>query len=732
MPAGLIDLIMRRRRAVLIFFAVLLMLAGAGSSTLFDKLKGGGFNDPGAESGVAAEVLRDQFGQGQPNLVLLVDAPGSVDDAGVAAAATALVQRLTGEAGVTGVTSYWTSGHPPALRSADGSQGLVVATILGDDDAVEDRITDLEPRYSGIRDGLDVQVGGYAMLQHEMVEQSEKDAITGESIAFPITLIALVLVFGSVMAALLPLAVAMVTVLLTMGAMWLLAGVTDLNALAINVVTLLGLGLAIDYSLLIVSRYREELDAGVEPAQALRTTMNSAGRTVAFSAVTVAVALSGLVFFPLLAVRSVGYAGIAVALIAALSSLTVLPALLAILGSRVDKWRIRRRDKVSRELHEGRWHRLAMFVMRRPGTVAITVTVVLLFLGAPFLGLKLGYPDERSMPEASSSRQVAEVVRAEFDTSEQSALSVVLPQGGSGVPEYAQRLSALPEVQRVDTVSGSYADGVLVAPATELNARFAANGGVYLSVVPATDDSAVLEDLVGTIREVDAPSDALVGGVAAVSADATDALLDRLPIALGVVLALMLILLFLLTGSVFLPVVAVLLSCLSLTATFGALVWIFQDGHLSELLGFTVTGTLASTVPIMLFGVAFGLAMDYQVFLLSRIREEYERTGDGTAAVAIGLERIGRIVTAAAVLISVVFLGFLVSDITFMKAFGIGLPLAVLADATLIRGFLLPATMQLGGRWTWWAPGPLRKLHERFGIREGAGSPDRDRDLVEA
>lgn len=722
-------LCVRHRRALLIVATIAMMLAGVAGSTLFDRLKSGGFDDPGAESGVAAEMLREQFGQSQPNLVLLVRAPESVDDPGTVAAATAVTERLGGETDVTGVLSYWTTGQP-SLRSADGTQALIIATILGDEDRVDERVAEIAPRYTGTLDGLGITAGGYAVLQHEMVEQSEKDAVAGEAIAFPVTLLALLFVFGSVVAALLPLFVALVTVVMTMGVVWLIAGVTDLSVLSMNVVTLLGLGLAIDYSLLIVNRYREELDAGNEPGPALATTMRSAGRTVAFSAVTVAAALSGLVFFPLLAVRSIGYAGIAVALVAALSSLTVLPAVLSLLGRRVDTWRIRKAGRVSGPVGAGRWHRLAVFVMRRPGTIAVIVTALLLILGSPFLGLKLGIPDERSMPESSSARQVAETVRTDFDTSEQNALTVVLPRLDGGLDTYAARLSELRHIDRIDTATGSYADGAQVAPPGPAHNRFAADGGVYLSVVPDTDDSGTLESLAADIRAVDAPTTALVGGAAAVSADATDALVQRLPYALSTVFAIMLVLLFLLTGSVFLPVVAVLLSCLSLTATFGALVWIFQDGHLSGLLGFTVTGTLAATVPVMLFGVAFGLAMDYQVFLLARIREEYERTGDSAASVAVGLERIGRIVTAAAVLISVVFLGFLVSDITFMKAFGIGLPLAVLADATLIRGFLLPAAMRLGGRWTWWAPEPLRKLHARFGIRENAPTVEPAADTV--
>ncbi|UFS96039.1 MMPL family transporter [Nocardia huaxiensis] len=722
----MLDFVMRRHRLVLTIATVFALLAGAAGMTLFDRLQGGGYFDPGAESTAASAALREHFGQGAPNLVLLVDTGGSVNDAETTRAATALVDRLRGEADVTGVMSYWTSGQLPALRDKQGGKGLVVATILGDEMHIDDRIAALAPEFGGRHDGLDVRVGGYAMMAHETVKQGEKDIVAGEAIAFPLTLIALLLVFGSVLGAALPLLTGTVTTMLTMGVLWLIAAVTDLSATASNVASLLGLGLAIDYSLLIVNRYREELAGAAEPRDALRATMSSAGRTVAFSALTVAAALSSMLFFPLLAVRSIGYAGIAVAATAALVSLTVLPAVLLLAGPRIQRSRFGRKglsSKDSQTLDEGFWHRLATMVMRRPVPVATITVVVLLALGLPFLKFHAGFPDYRSMPADTSARQVAETVHDDFDAAELSGLFVVLPDGKDGLGAYAAALSALDGVQRVDTATGSYTAGAPAIPATPAHARFQNDTAAYLSVVPETADPDAVGAVVREIRETAAPSRALVGGVDAANLDAIDALTGRAPIALGYVLILMAVLLFLLTGSLFVPVLALVLSALSLTATFGALVWIFQQGHLSGLLGFTVTGDISAVVPVMLFAVAFGLAMDYQVFLLARIREEYELSGDQVGSVAIGLERIGRIVTAAAILISIVFLGFLASDITFMKAFGIGLPLAVLADATLIRGFLLPAALRLGGRWTWWAPAPLRRLHDRIGIRESAAPP---------
>ncbi|UYM04063.1 MMPL family transporter [Solicola gregarius] len=719
MLGRLSDLMLQRRRRVLVIALIVALAAGASSATLFDKLKGGGFDDPGADSATAADILREDFGQGPSNLVLLVDSPDSVDDDTTATEASELVEQLTAEPYVEGVTSYWTAGQPDQLRSTDGDQALVLATVTGDDTEVDKRIGDLAPRYEGEHGSLDIEVGGYAMLQHEMSEQSTHDATIGEAIAFPIALVALLLVFGSVVAATLPLIVAFATLMLTLGVMWVLASVADVSVIAVNVVTLLGLGLAIDYSLLIVSRFREEIDGGREIPDALRNTVRSAGKTVAFSSVTVAIALSTLLWFPPVALRSMAYAGIAVALLSALTSLTILPALLAVAGPRVAKRRFGR-SRTERSVEDGAWHRLASFVMRRPIPIATVVVVALLALGAPFLGLKLSSADERTMPESASSRQVADTIRTDFESGEQNALSVVVPGAGDDLDGYAAALSQLDDVARVDGAGGAYVDGAVAAEPGPGSERFRSGDAAYLSVVPSTGNQDALDDLVVDVRDVPAPSTAYVGGAAAVNHDVTVSLVDRLPVA-GAALAIsVVVLLFLLTGSALLPFIAMALSMLSLTATFGALVWIFQDGHLSGLLGgFTVTGALVATVPVMLFAVAFGLAMDYQVFLLSRIKEEYDRSGDSIGAVALGLEKVGRIVTAAAVLISLVFLGFLVSDITFMKAFGIGLPLAVLIDATLIRGALLPATMRLTGRATWWAPKPLRRFHERFGIHEG-------------
>ncbi|MEV1009613.1 MMPL family transporter [Streptomyces sp. NPDC049881] len=731
MPGNATESLLRHRRAVLVVAVLLALLGGAAGATVFDRMKGGGFDDPGAESGRAAAALAGEFGQDDMNLVLLVRAPGGVDSPAAVRAGAALSERLAGEPGVSAAVSYWTAGQPDQLRGDEGDMALVLAALSGDDTEAAETLDALEPRYAGERDGLTVAFGGPAVVGKELGEASERDAVRGEMIAFPLMLVVLVLIFGSLVAAALPLITGLITILLSFGLLWALAGVTDVNVFAVNVVTLLGLGLAVDYSLLMVSRYREEVAAGHGTEAAIRRTMRSAGRTVVFSAVTVAVTLAGLAWFPLLALRSMAYAGVAVALLTALTTLVVLPALLAVLGPRIEKGRLLRRRPAKSRQDDGFWHRVASFVMRRPLPVATLATALLLLLGAPFLGLTMGTADERTLPESSPARQVAEEMRAGFASGESQALTVVLPDPSGGAADlgtYAADLSALGGVARVDAPVGSYAAGERVAEPGPQHEQYAAPGGgdaVWLSVVPGPLSNAEAEDLVHDVRALPAPGEALVGGQTAVNMDGIDAITDQLPVA-GLTLAVaMYVLLFLLTGSVLLPLLAMLLSALGLTATFGALVAGFQDGGLAGLLDFTSTGTVVGTVPVLLFAIAFGLGMDYQVFMLSRIREEYEAGGDPVAAVAMGLERIGRIVTAAAATLSIVFLAFVVSEITFLKALGVCLPLAVLMDATLVRGALLPAAMRLAGRATWWLPRWLRPVHDRLGLRESA-APERD------
>ena len=727
----LAGLTLRRPRAVLLVALLAVLAASGAAGGLASRVTLGGYDKNGSEAAAAAAVLRDTFKQGDPNLVLLVTDPRGVDSADAAAAGQALTQRLAGEPDVTNVSSYWTLGHPAAMRSAGGDKALVLGTINGDFDGVLDRIKQLAPAYGGQRDGATVTVGGAAMTWNENITTTTKDITTAESLVFPLVLIGLVLVFGSVFAALVPLGVAVVTAMLAMLVMFVFTLFSEQSIFVQNISTFLGLGLAIDYSLLMVSRYREELRGGKDTPDAIRIMLRTSGRTVIFSAVTVAVAVGTLLVFPFTIFHSMAYAAVATALLAAAASLVVVPALLVWMGPRIDKWQLLRRKERPVDTESGFWHRLATFVMRRPIPVAVAVVAVLLVLGLPALGLKLRLPDEQILPARAQAAQVATAVRTEFTSRDQDPVQVVARGIGSPavrageIMAYAQRLSSLPNVARVDAVTGSYAGGQQVAPPTEQSQRFAAADATYLSVVPTVDPhSQQGEQLVKDVRAAERPFDVILGGTPAVSAETFDAVYGGMPVFLTVLGSLMFVLLFLLTGSLLLPLVAMALSLLSLTATFGALVFVFQEGHLRGLLGdFIVTGAITWTVPILVFALAFALSMDYQVFLLSRIREEWERRGDNTAAVAVGLERIGRVITAAAILLALVFFVWITSGIAYMKAISLGIALAILMDATLIRGALLPAFMRLAGRANWWLPGPLRRLHLRIGLHEYSEEP---------
>ncbi len=663
----------------------------------------------------------------------------------MAAAGRDLTDRLAADPHIAYAASYWTLGGAPPLRSKNGDRALVLARIVGDDTAAIDWLHDHRSAYefTSADGAISVAVSGITAAYEEVGRTVESDLVRAEKIAFPITALGLLLVFGSAVAAALPLLVGVIAIVATLAVLHALALLTDVSVYSINLTTALGLGLAIDYSLFVVSRYREELarNGGDHTAAVVRS-VTTAGRTVMFSAVTVAAGLIALLVFPFYFLRSFAFAGAAVVAVAALTSVTTLPAVLAVLGPRLEKLSIRRRRTAvavgSAPVTGGFWHRLAGAVMRRPVRSATAVIVVLLVLGAPFLGVKFGYPDDRVLPEGAATRQSADIIRAEFASQEQAGVGVAtpgVPADDPRLPGYAAALSRVPGAARVDTALGSFVNGELALPASAappVFARFrplpaaAEAGGTWLNVVPAVEPlSEAGERLARAVRAVPAPEGAgvLVGGQSAAMVDAKEALGDRLPLAGGIIALITLVVLFAMFGSLLVPAKAVVLNLLSLTATFGAMVFVFQEGHGSGLLGFTATGALLVTMPVLMFCIAFGLSMDYEVFLLSRIKEQHDAGAGTTESVATGLEQTGRIVTAAAGLLAIVFIAFATSGISFMKLFGVGLTLAVLMDATLIRGVLVPAFMRLAGEANWWAPGPLRRLHDRFGISESAAPP---------
>ncbi|MCW2679314.1 MAG: putative rane protein [Frankiales bacterium] len=723
----LAGLAVARRRIVLVTTALFLALAGVLGGGVAAELSGGGFDDPDAESVRAAQLLEEQFGSGVPNLVLLAEARAGVDDPAAVAAGEALVKRLSAEPGVVQVTSWWTSGRPDSLKAQDGSSAVVLARLTGGDETAVDRVEELAPSYRGNFQGLQVQVGGQAEVFSEVGHTIERDILRAEAIAIPITMVLLVIVFGSAVAAALPLLIGVMSILGTFLVLHLLAKTTDVSVYSVNLATSLGLGLGIDYALFMVTRHREELARGLSVPAAVIATVRTAGRTVLFSALTVLLSLSALLVFPLYFLRSFAYAGIAAVVFAALGAVVVLPAALAALGHRVDSLDLRRplrrllglpapRPKA---LDEGFWSRIAHGVMRRPLPVATSVVALLLLAAVPFGSVVFGLPDDRVLPKDAPAFQVAETLRAEYPGRESQALSVVAPRASGDPASYARALSVVDGVERVDAATGSWVGGRQV---TEQGTRgMAAGGGTFLRVVPSVESYGPEgEQLVRDVRAVPSPiGEVLVEGQAASLVDTKSSLRADLPLALGLIFGTTFVLLFLFTGSLLIPVKALVLNVLSLCATFGAMVWVFQQGNLIGLVGDpVVTGTLDTTIPILMFCLLFGLSMDYEVFLLSRIKEVWDQTGDNTRAVAVGLQRTGRIVTAAAGLLAIVFLAFISSDISFIKLLGLGTALAIVVDATLIRGALVPAFMRLAGRANWWAPAPLRRLHDRFGLSE--------------
>jgi len=720
----------RRRWWVLIGSLVVFVAAGAFGGKVAQSLSTGGFDDPSSESSRAAGVLQSEFHGGNPNIVLLLTAKhGSVGDPAVAAEGMRLTRQLSRERGLETVVSYWSLRNAPPLASTDGAEALILGRIAGTDDAVRDRVETLSPRYTIDGPTFSVGVGGRAEVFRQVGTTVEHDLRKAEAISIPITFVLLILVFGGLVAAGLPLLIGGFAIVGTFATLQVISAITQVSIFSLNLTTAMALGLGIDYALFIVSRYREEMRHGLDPNAAVVRAVETAGRTVLFSALTVCASLAALILFPLAFLRSFSYAGVAVVILAAVGAILILPAMLAVLGRRVDSLVLFRREP--KPEGTGFWHRLATVVMRRPLPIATAIVAMLLFLGGPFLKVNFGLPDDRVLPATASSRVVQDQIRTKFTSREINAMPVVAPAvpdaatRTAAVAAYAARLSNVAGVARVDAVTGSYVGGRRVlAPNPQSSARFTAPNATWLSVVPNVEPlSDAGETLVRDVRATPPPFHVLVGGDAAQLVDSKHALFGRVPLALAVIALITFVVLFLMTGSLVMPVKAVILNLLSLTATFGAMVWVFQQGHLAGLLNFTPTGLIDTTTPITMFCIAFGLSMDYEVFLLSRIREEYLRTGDNTRSVALGLERTGRLVTAAAGLLAVVFIAFATSQITFIKLLGVGLALAVILDATLIRGTLVPAFMRLAGDWNWWAPRWMRRLHDRIGFSEAPSEP---------
>ena len=705
--------VVRHARAVLVVSSLLLAAVGVLGAGAFGKLQSGGFEDPQAESTLATTLVNDRMG-GDADVVFLVKAQsGTVDDPEAAAAGTELTDRLAADSDLSRIVSYWETGAP-SLKSEDETQALIVANLAdGDVEAVSDRYT---------RDGgaLDVTVGGPAVAGEDVPAQVLRDLAVAESIAVPLILILLVVAFGSLVAALLPLAVGAVAILGTFGELSILGDLTDVSVFAINLTTALGLGLAIDYALLMVSRFREELGRGMAVPDAVVRTVETAGRTILFSGLAVIAALAVLLLFPLYFLRSFAYAGVGVVAIAVVAALVVLPALLAVLGPRVNAGRLPWARSVATGSAAPVWGRLAAGVMRRPALAAIPVMALLLAAAAPLLQVTFGTPDDRVLPTTTASRQVGDAIRADFAGNDTTAIDVVTTGAvdPSALHDYATQLSSLDGVDRVDSSAGTFVGGQAVegGPGAALSAPDAER----LTVVTEADPrSSMSQSLVGEVRDVPPPDgvDTLVGGDTATLVDSLDAIGGPLPLAAGLVALTTFVVLFLFTGSVVQPLRALLSNALTLGATLGLMVLVFQEGFGSSLLGFTPQ-PLDTSMLVLMFCLVFGLSMDYEMIVMSRIKEQRDAGASIEQATVHGLTHSGRIVTTAAVLIAVSFFAFVTSQVSFIQMFGLGAGLAILIDATLVRGVLVPASMRLLGERSWYAPVGLRRLHARVGLAE--------------
>jgi RND superfamily putative drug exporter len=737
-------LIVRRRWWVLILALVAMPVAAIVGGGVHSRLSSGGFEDPSTESARAKAEMKRSFPQAAlSDFVLVVTAKdGNVDDPAATKAATAIAKDLESRDGIVAVGSYWTYGKVEQLRSRNSHQALIVAAMSGEESPRFKRAGELAEEFTINNGTLSTEATGEAVLTHQISEQARSDLESSELITAPFTAIALVIVFGSIAAAMLPLAVGVFAVIGTLLVLMALTFATDISVFALNLTTAMGLGLGIDYSLFIVSRYREELAKGASTNVAVGRSMQTAGRTVLFSAGTVMVSLSALAVFDVPYLRSFAFAGVAVVALGAVAAVVILPAVLAILGPRVEKGRI---FKLKPESESGGfWGAQARRVMKHPVIYAVSVSAVLILLAVPFLSLNLGLTDDRVVPPTVSGRHAVDQIRKNFATREADAIPVSMPKlrlpaDSDQLEAFGMKLAKLPGAARVDSAIGFFLpqDGkVVFAPiafAPTQAARFVSKTGdvgSFLTVTPDVEPMSPAGDrLVRDIRATPTPIEFHVSGLGARLIDTKEAVLSRLPLAIGLVAVATFILLFLMTGSILVPLKALGLNVLSLTATFGAMVFIFQEGNFHRLLDFTPTGTVDVFTPILMFCIAFGMSMDYEVFLISRIKEEYDLDRDNEHAVVVGLQKTGRIVTAAALLLTIVFVGIATSDVAILKMFGIGLALAVLVDAFLIRATLVPAFMRLAGRSNWWSPRWLRRWHLRYGIWENEPIAILDREF---
>ena len=688
--------IARRSKAIFLLAITAVLVFGTLGTQVFSRFDTGGYSDPNSDSAKVFEYLEDTFDVKDPAVVIALESSaGSVDAEATVAAATALENQLRAEPSAENVISYWSAGRNPAFKSTDGTAAYMFIYLKSEDFTEIDSLGGYyQDKYEGKYQDQAIRVSGGAVFANAINGRIQDDLKLSEAISIPITFILLVLVFGALVASAMPLIIGVTAILGTFFGLYLLTLITDVSIFALNLTTGLGLGLGIDYALLIVNRFREELRRGISREDAIVNTMRSAGKTVFYSGLTVVLTLISLTFFPMNFLKSMGYAGAIVVSLAVVGALIPLPALLMMLGEKVNKGVVRKSGLNPKE--DGSWARLSRFVMRRPVPVVAFSLLFLALMIAPLTNVKFSQVDIRVLPASDPAYQAASFIQEKFPGEESNPIEIVFPAGGSNleaVNSYAASLSQISEIVRVSSPEVKGAAVRLVA---------------IHSMAPRTLEA---ETLIREIRDIDSTLEVLVGGVAADYTDTQEGIAETLPWVLIWVTIAVLILLFLFTGSVLLPIKAILLNYISLAATMGILTWVFIDGNLNFLTGdFINTGALDTSTVVLVAIVAFGLSMDYEVFLLSRIKEEHDAGRSNEDSVALGLQKSARIITAAAMILAVVFAAFIISGVTSIKSMGFGIAFAILLDATLIRAFLVPGLMRLFGDWNWWAPKSLQRF----------------------
>ena len=688
--------IARRSKAIFLLAITAVLVFGTLGTQVFSRFDSGGYSDPNSDSAKVWEYLEDTFNVKDPAVVIALESSvGSVDAEATLAAAAALESELRAEPSAENVLSYWSAGRNPAFKSTDGTAAYIFIYLKSEDFTEIDSLGGYyQDKYEGEYQDQRIRVSGGAVFANAINGRIQDDLKLSEAISIPITFILLVLVFGALVASAMPLIIGVTAILGTFFGLYLLTLITDVSIFALNLTTGLGLGLGIDYALLIVNRFREELRRGISREDAIVNTMRSAGKTVFYSGLTVVLTLVSLTFFPMNFLKSMGYAGAIVVALAVVGALIPLPALMMMLGEKVNKGVVRKNGLNPKE--DGGWARLSRFVMRRPVPVVAFSLLLLGLMIAPLTNVKFSQVDSRVLPASDPAYQASAFIQEKFPGQEGNPIEIIFPEGARSVEDvntYALQIGQVAEIVRVGTpeVKGE-------------NVRLVA----IHSMAPRTPEA---QALINEIRAIESPLEVLVGGVAADYADTQDAIAEMLPWVLLWITITVLILLFLFTGSVLLPIKAIVLNFLSLAATMGVLTWVFIDGNLNFLTGdFINTGSLDTSTLVLVAVVAFGLSMDYEVFLLSRIKEEHDAGRSNIESVALGLQKSARIITAAAMILAVVFAAFVISGVTSIKTMGFGIAFAILLDATLVRAFLVPGLMRLFGDWNWWAPKALQRF----------------------